>query len=99
MIKSFGDRNAKAIYEGTAPKGVSPALLRSARIRLSLVAAASRLGDLGDSPPDGPEELDSLSGLYSVRVNGRYRIAFRWRNGHAEDVSFVGVGPTDRKRG
>jgi proteic killer suppression protein len=86
MLKSFGDRTTKDIYEGRGPKGVSSQLLRPIRIGLNLIATAHSLTDLRNPPSNNLESIKSLPGMYSIRVNQKYRIVFRWQDGNAEDV-------------
>jgi toxin HigB-1 len=54
-----------------------------------MIAAASRLDDLRNPPGNRLEALkgDRL-GQYSIRINGQWRICFRWRDG-AEDVEIA----------
>ncbi len=88
MIKTFGDKVTKAIYEGESPKSIPPELIRKARIRLNQIAVAAALGDLRNPPSNNLESIKSVPGLYSIRVNQQFRIVFRWANAGAEDVLF-----------
>ncbi len=88
MIKTFGDRTTKTIYEGGTPKGVPPELIRKARIRLNQIAIAASLNDLRSPPSNNLEPIKSLPGMYSIRVNQQFRIVFRWSNAGADDVRF-----------
>ena len=88
MIKTFGDKTTKAIYEGERPKGFPPDLIRKARIRLNQVAIAVVLSDLRNPPSNRLESVKSVPGLYSIRVNQQFRIVFRWSDAGAEDVRF-----------
>ncbi len=88
MIKTFGDKATKTIYEGGTPKGVPPELVRKARIRLNQIAIATALSDLRSPPSNNLESIKSLPGVYSIRVNQQFRIVFRWSDSGAEDVLF-----------
>jgi proteic killer suppression protein len=88
MIKTFGDKATKAIYEGGSPKGVPSDLIRKARIRLNQIAIAAALSDLRNPPSNKLESIKSVPGLYSIRVNQQFRIVFRWSDTGAEDVRF-----------
>ena len=88
MIKAFGDRTTKAIYEGGSPKGVPSDLIRKVRIRLNQIAIAAVLSDLRNPPSNQLESIKSVPGLYSIRVNQQFRIVFRWSDAGAEDVRF-----------
>lgn len=88
MIKTFADKITKAIYEGEKPKGYPAALARKARVRLNLIAIAATLGDLRIPPSNNLESIKSVPGMYSIRVNEKYRIVFRWSAAGADDVQF-----------
>ena len=68
-----------------------PAELRRAMLRkLAQVDAAERLDDLRVPPGS---RLGALKGdrrsQHSIRVNDRWRVCFRWRDGEAYDVEIV----------
>lgn len=88
MIKTFGDKTTKSIYEGHVPKGVSPELARAARIRLNMIATAGVLADLRVPPSNNLKTVKSVPGMYSIRVNQQFRIVFRWSSAGADDVKF-----------
>ena len=88
MIKTFGDRTTKAIYEGESPKGVPPDLIRKVRVRLNQIAVAAVLSDLRSPPSNKLESIKSMPGMYSIRVNQQFRIVFRWSETGAGDVLF-----------
>ncbi len=88
MIKTFGDKITKTIYEGGNPKGVPSDLVRKVRVRLNQIAIAVTLGDLRIPPSNKLEPIKSVPGLYSIRVNQQFRIVFRWSEAGAKDVQF-----------
>lgn len=52
-----------------------------------MLEAANELVDLQVPPGNRLEELKGdLKGFYSIRINDRYRIVFRWREQSADDV-------------
>ncbi len=86
MIKSFGDKQTEALcgdrfvreFQGVA---------RSAKRKLEMLNAASRLDDLLVPPSNRLEKLQgSLSEFYSIRINDQWRITFKWIDGHAHAV-------------
>ena len=89
MLKSFRDSATEAVWrrEGTAGLGrVAKVALR----RLGMLNFAGRLDDLRVPPGNRLEKLKgNRKGQYSVRVNERYRICFRWQDGDAYDVEIV----------
>ena len=52
--------------------------------------AARRLEDLRRPPGNHLEALKGdRAGEYSIRINERWRICFRWRDGEAHEVEIV----------
>jgi toxin HigB-1 len=89
VIKSFRDTRTAAIYSAIVPKGVAADVARRARIKLLMVHRAQRLNDLRVPPGNRLESLHGdRAGQHSIRVSGKWRICFVWRNGDAEDVEF-----------
>lgn len=89
MIRSYRDRRTASFAEGEwVPQFQS--FKRQAEKRLRLLEAAASLNDLRQLP-----RLEALKGnrqgLYSIRINGQWRICFRWREGAdgPEDVEIV----------
>jgi toxin HigB-1 len=63
---------------------------RAARRKLEMLASAARLEDLRKPPGNRLELLrGDRAGRYSIRVNDRWRICFRWSDGAAWDVELV----------
>jgi toxin HigB-1 len=48
------------------------------------------IGDLRIPPSNKLEKLfGKLNGFYSIRINDKWRIIFRWDNHHASDVEII----------
>jgi len=63
---------------------------RVALRKLRMLDAAVGLEDLRVPPGNRPERLrGDRAGQHSIRVNDRWRICLRWRNGDAYDVEIV----------
>jgi len=93
VIVGFGDRATEALYHGEggrAVRKIPPDVRRAALRKLDMLDAARRLEDLR-SPPGNRLELlrGDLAGFYSIRVNDRWRVVFRWLDGDADRVSVV----------
>ena len=94
MIRSFADRGTQDVFNGRNTKAARQSCPRE------LWAVASRKLDQLDSV-EGLEELrippgnrlEALAGgqkdQYSVRINERYRICFRWTSDGPSDVEIV----------
>ena len=90
MIRSFRDRDAERLFERQRIKRLGPEVQRVAPRKLRMLDAAVGLEDLRVPPGDRLERLrGDRAGQHSIRVNERWRICFRWRNGDAYDVEIV----------
>ena len=93
MIESFGDKATEDLYHGRRTKRATkfPADLVGAALRkLDMLNAAHVLEDLRVPPGNRLEALKGdRAGQHSIRVNDRWRICFRWRDGDAYDVEIV----------
>ncbi|MHB0879112.1 MAG: type II toxin-antitoxin system RelE/ParE family toxin [Anaerolineae bacterium] len=91
MIRSFGDPATEDLYHGRQTSRVRcfpPAIVASALRKLDMLDAAGELVDLRVPPGNHLEALKGdLDGLYSIRINDRWRIVFRWESGGADRVS------------
>ena len=85
MIVSFGDRATEDLYHGrnTARiKRFPRDIVDAAQLKMDILDAAATLLDLRSPPGNHLEALKGdLSGFHSIRVNGRWRLVFRW-SGH-----------------
>lgn len=89
MIRSFGDRETELLFLREAPRRWR-AIARVALRRLRLLHRAQTLTDLAVPPGNRLEALKGdRAGQYSIRVNDRYRICFRWIDGEAHDVELI----------
>lgn len=90
MIKSFRDRNAESLFRTRRATKVDPTVQRRCLLKLRMLAAATSLQDLRVPPGNRLERLrGDRSGQYSIRVNDRWRICFRWEDGDAYDVEII----------
>lgn len=94
MIRSFGDDATRDIFDGInskkARKSLDPILFPVACRKLDMIAAAVNLNDLRIPPSNHLEALKgNLVGWHSIRINGQYRIIFRWSEVGAEEVKIT----------
>ncbi|RJO64908.1 MAG: type II toxin-antitoxin system RelE/ParE family toxin [Myxococcales bacterium] len=93
MIRSFGDRRTEALFHGQMSRDVGrlPSDLVLATFRkLDMLNAAAHLQDLRSPPGNRLEALKGdLKGRYSIRVNDRWRLVFRWQQDAAWDVTLM----------
>ena len=89
MIKSFRDDDARALFQG---QRVLPwrAFEAVAMRKLAMLQRAARIDDLRIPPNNRLEKLKgSRKGQWSIRINDRWRICFRWIEGDAHDAEIV----------
>lgn len=69
---------------------VPPQVARRARMKLTMVDAAAELGFLRVPPVNNLEKLKGdRAGQWSIRINKKYRVCFKFRSGDAFDVEIV----------
>ncbi len=89
MIRSFTDRDTERLHGGYRVRRFV-AIEDAARRKLLMLDAATRLEDLRVPPGNRLESLKgNRTGQHSVRINGQWRVCFRWRDGGADDVEIV----------
>ena len=75
---------------GRPQGGLSFALSKTARRKLVQLNNAGALADMSSPPGNRLEALKgTLAGRYSIRINNRWRIVFRWTGAGPEDVEIV----------
>lgn len=90
----FADRGTEDIFDGVdserARKTLPGPLHDRAQNKLAILAFADSVDDLRAPPSNRLEKLrGDRAGQYSIRINDRYRICFRWSHGEAIDVEIV----------
>lgn len=93
MITSFGDKATEHLYHGRTSKEVSKYpkdIVKAALRKLDMLNGVQDLKDLR-SPPGNQLELlkGNLKGYFSIRVNDRWRIIFRWESKQANEVKLT----------
>lgn len=90
MIKSFADKLTAAIFEGHEVRKLPREIQGTARRKLKLIDAATRLENLRVPPGNRLEALKrDRAGQWSIRINDQWRICFRWHGGDAHEVEIV----------
>jgi proteic killer suppression protein len=90
MIRSFRDANTKEVFEGRCPRGFPADILRVARRKLAMIAAAIRLDDLRAPPNNKLHPLKGdREGQHAIWINGKYRVCFEWSDDGATNVEIT----------
>jgi toxin HigB-1 len=94
MIVSFKDEGTRDIWLGqdsrAARKACPQYLWPTALHKLELLDRAKRVDELREPPGNRLERLKGdRRGAYSIRINARYRVCFRWEGVDPRDVEIV----------
>lgn len=90
MIMSFGDKATERLFRREPLPKIPADVQERAFFRLRLIHAAASVLFLRMPPSNRLEALrGKLRGFYSIRVNNRWRIIFRFEDGNAFDVRFI----------
>ena len=89
MIATFRCAESESLYYGATVRRFV-AIERQALTWLRRLDAASSLRDLASIPGNRLEALEGdRAGQHSLRINDRWRICFRWKDGQAYEVEIV----------
>ncbi len=90
MILSFGSKDTEQMWNGTRIKGLATEIQEIGRRKLRMLNNSQDLADLRIPPSN---RLEKLSGnwkeFYSIRINNKWRIVFKWNNGNASEVEII----------
>ena len=90
MIESFASSETESLFATGKSRRLPPEILKRAMMRLTQLHAATDVEDLRIPPSNRLEALTGdLIGKWSVRINDRWRLCFRFMNGHAYEVEIV----------
>ncbi len=90
MIKSFKSKEAEKIFNREDSLKLPVQIQRVAMRKLWMIDAAHDINDLRIPPANHLEKLKgNRRGLYSIRINEKWRVCFKWVDGSAFDVEIV----------
>ncbi|PAU77592.1 type II toxin-antitoxin system RelE/ParE family toxin [Halomonas salipaludis] len=90
MIESFACKHTRQLFEGRDCPKAFRAFQRQAERKLQLLDSAATLDFLRSPPGNRLEALQGdRQGQYSIRINGQWRLCFRFEHGGAFDVEIV----------
>ena len=89
MIKTFQCKYTQALFEGKCPRKFK-AFAPVAERKLQMLNDAYALEDLRVPPGNRLEALrGDRAGQWSIRINDRWPVCFRFEDGNAFDVAIV----------
>jgi len=90
MILSFGDKDTESIWNGVRVKNLPIDTQNIGRRKLRMLNNSQSIMDLRIPPSNRLEKLSGkLSDFYSIRINDKWRIIFKWNDGQSENVKIV----------
>jgi len=90
VIKGFADRETEQIWGGRRRPRLPGDIQAVALRKLRMLNRARALADLRVPPGNRLEALKGdRTGLFSIRINDRWRICFTWSEGGPSDVEIV----------
>jgi len=90
MIKSFKDTETEIIWKGQRSKKLPSQIQHVARRKLRMINNAENINDLRIPPANRLEKLKTdYKGMYSIRINEKWRIVFQWKTSNAHSVRIV----------
>jgi toxin HigB-1 len=90
MIRSFRDDEMEKIFNGQQSKKLPYEIHRTAYRKLRMLNQARTLQDLSVFPGNRLEKLrGDRFDQYSIRINERWRICFKWLESNAYQVEIV----------
>ncbi|MBL8635432.1 MAG: type II toxin-antitoxin system RelE/ParE family toxin [Myxococcales bacterium] len=93
VIEHFADKKTESVFHGETNKEarrIPKELWTVARRKLDMLHAAHAIEDLRIPPGNRLESLSGdLAGFWSIRINEKYRIVFKFDGGVARDVKIT----------
>ena len=89
MIRSFRDKDTRALYEGRRVRRFEGFTTQAER-RLQILDSATSIEDLAALPSNRLEALGGdRKGQHSIRINQQWRLCFEWREDGPHGVEIV----------
>lgn len=88
MIISFKHKGLEVFYTTGSTRGIQPEHERKLRLILNLLDVAENVDEMRFQGAHLHQLKGDLAGHWSVRVNGNWRVTFRFENQHAEVVDY-----------
>lgn len=90
VIESFASTETERLFATGKSRRLPPDILRRAVMWLTQLDAAMVVEDLRQPPSNRLEALTGdRVGQWSIRINDRWRVCFRFERGNAQDVEIV----------
>lgn len=88
MILSFIQKGLEDFFNTGSKKGIIPSHEKKLRLQLIALDTASQISDMNVPGWDLHELQGDRKGTWSIKVNGNWRVTFRFADGNAELVNY-----------
>jgi len=88
MIVSFGSKDTEKIWNGERVTKIPVEIQQIGRRKLRMINNSQNWSDLRIPPSNRLEKLKG-SDFYSIRINDKWRIVFRWIDNNAQYVEIT----------
>lgn len=90
MIVSFGSKATEKIWQGERVKKLPLEIQQIGRRKLRMLNNSRNVNDLRIPPSNRLEKLKgNKKDFYSIRINNKWRIIFKWENNHSLEVEIL----------
>ncbi len=89
MVRSFRHKGLRLYFEKGQAAKIQPAHRTKLRLILTLLDAATEVGDMNFPGSNLHPLRGDLKGFWSVTVSGNWRVVFRFEDGDAHDVDYL----------
>lgn len=90
VIRSSANAETERFFATGKSRRLPTEILKRAAMRIGQVDAATRIEDLRLPPFNQLEKLSGdRDGQWSIRINGQWRVCFRFEGGHAFELEVV----------
>jgi len=90
MILTFGDKDTELIWNGIRVKNLPIEIQTVGRRKLRMLNNSQTILDLRIPPSNRLEKFTGkFDEFYSIRINDKWRIIFKWNEGQSEEVKLV----------
>ena len=90
MIRSFKSKETEKVWNGERSNKLPLEVQKVGRRKLRMLNNSYDINDLRIPPANRLEKLSgNLAEFYSIRINDKWRIIFKWSQGHAFEVQII----------
>lgn len=90
MILSFADKETEKLFQEEQSRKLPSNIQKRALTKLRMLDKAQTLDDVKNPPSNHLEALTGTrKGQYSIRINDKWRICFRWQDKDAYEVEII----------